>query len=111
MTGGASFCMQLPALAPAPASEAEAGSGPEAEARTARILVVDDEPSIAEMVRAMLEAAGHEVATAETGQVALALLAEVPFVLHGWLRSGNTGAARGVVAFLCEALALLPEMA
>jgi hypothetical protein len=29
--------------------------------------------------------------------------------LHGWLRSGNTGAARGVVAFLQEALALLPE--
>jgi hypothetical protein len=38
----------------------------------------------------------------------LAVLAEVPFVLHAWLRSGNTGAARGVVAFLCEALALLP---
>ncbi|HXJ73441.1 MAG TPA: IS1380 family transposase [Candidatus Dormibacteraeota bacterium] len=37
----------------------------------------------------------------------LAVLAEVPFVLHGWLRSGNTGAARGVVPFLREALALL----
>ena len=36
------------------------------------------------------------------------MLAEVPFVLHGWLRSGNTGAARGVVPFLQEALALLP---
>ena len=39
----------------------------------------------------------------------LAVLAEAAFVLHGWLRSGNTGAARGVVAFLQEALALLPE--
>jgi hypothetical protein len=38
----------------------------------------------------------------------LAVLAEVPLVLHGWLRSGNTGAARGVRAFLSEALALLP---
>lgn len=38
----------------------------------------------------------------------LAVLAEAPLVLHGWLRSGNTGAARGVVAFLAEALALLP---
>jgi hypothetical protein len=38
----------------------------------------------------------------------LAVLAEVPFVLHGWLRSGNTGAAKGAVAFLSEALALLP---
>jgi hypothetical protein len=39
----------------------------------------------------------------------LAVLAEVPFVLHGWLRSGNTGSARGVVPFLREALALLPQ--
>jgi hypothetical protein len=39
----------------------------------------------------------------------LAVLAEVPLVLHGWLRSGNTGAARGARAFLREALALLPE--
>lgn len=39
----------------------------------------------------------------------LAVLAEAQFVLHGWLRSGNTGAARGVIPFLQEALALLPE--
>lgn len=38
----------------------------------------------------------------------LAVLAEAHFVLHAWLRSGNTGAAQGVVAFLQEALALLP---
>lgn len=39
----------------------------------------------------------------------LAVLAEVPMVLHGWLRSGNTGASKGAVAFLSEALALLPD--
>ena len=39
----------------------------------------------------------------------LAVLAEAPFILHGWLRRGNTGAARGVVPFLREALVLLPE--
>ena len=39
----------------------------------------------------------------------LAVLAEAQFVLHGWLRSGNTGPARGVIPFLQEALALLPE--
>ncbi|MBW8865661.1 MAG: transposase, partial [Verrucomicrobia bacterium] len=39
----------------------------------------------------------------------LAVLAEAPFILHGWLRSGNTGPARGVIPFLQEALALLPE--
>ena len=38
----------------------------------------------------------------------IAVLAEVPLVLHGWLRSGNTGAARGATAFLAEALALFP---
>ncbi len=38
----------------------------------------------------------------------LAVLAEAQFILHGWLRSGNTGAARGVVPFLQEALAFLP---
>lgn len=39
----------------------------------------------------------------------LAVLAEAQFILHAWLRSGNTGASRGVVPFLQEALTLLPE--
>ena len=39
----------------------------------------------------------------------LAVLAEAHFILHGWLRSGNCGAARGVVEFLKEALALLGQ--
>jgi hypothetical protein len=39
----------------------------------------------------------------------LAVLAEPAFVLHGWLRSGNTTAGRGVRAFLTEAPGLLPE--
>jgi hypothetical protein len=38
----------------------------------------------------------------------LAVLAEAPCILHGWLRSGNTSASRGVSAFLREALTLLP---
>jgi hypothetical protein len=38
----------------------------------------------------------------------LAVLAEAPFILHGWLRSGNCSSARGVVEFLKEALALAP---
>jgi len=37
------------------------------------------------------------------------VLAEAHFLLHGWLRSGNCGTARGAVEFLKEALALLPE--
>jgi hypothetical protein len=37
----------------------------------------------------------------------LAVLGEAYFILHGWLRSGNTTAGRGVVEFLKEALAKL----
>ena len=37
----------------------------------------------------------------------LAVLGEVGFILHGWLRSGNTRADSGVVEFLQEALAKL----
>ncbi len=40
----------------------------------------------------------------------LAVLAETYFILHGWLRSGNTTAGRGVVEFLKEALAKLPSL-
>lgn len=36
----------------------------------------------------------------------LAVLSEAHFLLHGWLRSGNCGTARGVEEFLKEALAL-----
>ena len=38
----------------------------------------------------------------------LAVLAEAQCVLHGWLRSGNTSASRGISEFLKEAFALLP---
>jgi len=36
------------------------------------------------------------------------MLAEAKLVLHAWLRSGNTGSARGAKAFLAETLAQLP---
>jgi hypothetical protein len=39
----------------------------------------------------------------------IAFLAEAKVVLHAWLRSGNTGSARGVGQFLAEALARLPQ--
>lgn len=39
----------------------------------------------------------------------LAFISEAPLVLHAWLRSGNSSSACGVVAFLMEALALLPK--
>ena len=39
----------------------------------------------------------------------LAILAEANFVLHSWLRSGNSGASRGVVEFMKEGMALLGD--
>jgi two-component system NtrC family sensor kinase len=77
---GASFRLDLPLqpapaeeiAAPAPVSTAQPGSG-------RRVLVVDDEPELASMMRDALEAAGHEVVTAESGAVALALLDETRF--------------------------------
>ena len=36
----------------------------------------------------------------------LAVLAESHFIMHGWLRSGNSGTGRGITEFLKEALAL-----
>ena len=41
----------------------------------------------------------------------LAVWGEAYFILHGWLRSGNTTAGRGAVEFLQEALAKLPNLA
>jgi len=39
----------------------------------------------------------------------IATLGKQPWVVHAWLRSGNTSSARGADCFLEEALALLPE--
>mgnify|MGYP001595626339 CR=1 FL=1 len=39
----------------------------------------------------------------------LATLGQRPWVVHAWLRSGNTSSARGADAFLEETLALLPR--
>ena len=40
----------------------------------------------------------------------LAVLGEAYFILHGWLRSGNTTAGRGAVEFLKEGLAKLKSL-
>ena len=76
---GASFRMSLPisgmAVAlggPVPLAEPEAPL-------LARLLVVDDEPELASLMRDMLEQAGYDVATAESGALALAFLDEARF--------------------------------
>jgi PAS domain S-box-containing protein len=78
---GASFLMRLPLRAAAPAAAPGAAAAPIASpaAGAARVLVIDDEPEITELLRTMLEGAGHEVASADTGAVALELLAAARF--------------------------------
>lgn len=70
---GACFRLSLPLQATAPGTVPAPPAEPEAAA-TARVLVVDDEPDITELLRAMLEGAGYEVAAADSGAVALELL-------------------------------------
>jgi len=72
--GGASFLLSLPLVA-AEAPSASRESAPEpGPAAQARLLVVDDEADLAALMRDMLESAGYDVATAESGAVALELL-------------------------------------
>lgn len=77
--GGACFCLQLPVSGEPEASETEPAPLAATDEREARLLVVDDEPEIAELIGEMLGGAGYEVMTAESGAVALAMLAEARF--------------------------------
>jgi len=72
--GGASFLLTLPLGPQIHADPAPPVAAPADAPDERRVLVVDDEAEIADLLRSMLESAGHEVSTAESGQVALALL-------------------------------------
>ena len=76
---GASFLLSLPLQAAAPVSAPGAAADTATDTPPARLLVVDDEPEITDLMRQMLEAAGHEVATADSGALALALLDSARF--------------------------------
>lgn len=73
--GGASMRLWLPRRpVTANAPPATPVTTTQVAASHARILVVDDEPELANMMRSILEAVGHEVAVAESGAIALELL-------------------------------------
>jgi two-component system NtrC family sensor kinase len=76
---GACFCLQLPVSGEPEATETEPAPLAGTDECSARVLVVDDEPEIAELIGEMLSGAGYEVMTAESGAVALAMLAEARF--------------------------------
>jgi len=76
--GGATFRLNLP-ISGEPVQESAPVPLQEPDVLQSRLLVVDDEPEIAELMRDMLEGAGYEVATAESGAVAVALLETARF--------------------------------
>ncbi|HET7340998.1 MAG TPA: ATP-binding protein [Methylomirabilota bacterium] len=78
---GSTFTLSLPVAArPAPAGEARAAPAPPPIA-SRRILVVDDERDLAEVVAEELQRDGHRVETAANGTDALGRLAREPFDL------------------------------
>lgn len=77
---GSEFVVRLPLIsAAAPPSEAERGADVATTARQLkrlRIVVVEDEPSVRESLRSLLERWGHDVTTAETGLSGLGLIVD-----------------------------------
>ena len=77
--GGASFRLSLPIsgvgdIVTLPTALPQIG-----DSLQTRVLVVDDEAELAAVMREMLESAGYEVATAESGAIALEMLATARF--------------------------------
>ena len=77
--GGACVRLSLPVSGIAATNTMPAALPETSAPLQARVLVVDDEDELADVMREMLEGAGHEVATAESGAVALELLATARF--------------------------------
>jgi PAS domain S-box-containing protein len=74
---GACFRLVLPVEAIDAAPELEAPAPP--KSRGQNVLVVDDEPEVAALLRDILERAGHRTSHAENGQAALDLAAQERF--------------------------------
>ena len=78
---GATFTIQLPRHVLRARREAPAPQTPRPPARSARLLLVDDEVSVREVYGEALQAAGHEVVTAIHGEEALSLFGSGTFDL------------------------------
>lgn len=80
--GGALFLISLPVRAPAaPGPRQELPRSPAAAAPPSRILVVDDEESIVDVLAEVLSMAGHRVDVARNGVEALEMMGGVSFDL------------------------------
>jgi signal transduction histidine kinase/CheY-like chemotaxis protein len=74
--GGATFVIELPVGAPSEAAAAQRAEARLDEAPEKTILVVDDEPDVAELLAEALRLDGHQVDTANGGAAALGRLLE-----------------------------------
>ncbi len=74
-SGGACFVLRLPVSKQAEAAERAEADGP-AAGGPCRVLVVDDEPEIRDMLAEILSRDGHEIAAASSGNAAMRLLAD-----------------------------------
>jgi len=73
---GSAFQVELPAASPALGPPGELRPIPTAPGRPARLLVIDDEPEVAAVLRDALASEGHEVDVASCGRDGLSLAAE-----------------------------------
>lgn len=73
---GSSFSIYLPAQLAAPAAGIEVSGDTLPQGQNRIVLLVDDEPDILAMTRAILQANGYQVLTAGSGEKAIALLRE-----------------------------------
>ncbi|WP_343079969.1 hybrid sensor histidine kinase/response regulator [Ostreiculturibacter nitratireducens] len=77
---GATIFIRLPIAATGTAPQSEAGTTEEGEARGS-ILVVDDEPDVADLIREILTKDGYEVDSAASAREAIGLLRERTYSL------------------------------
>jgi PAS domain S-box-containing protein len=74
---GSEFTISLPLVSEPAGAASQAGSGPtDAESRSKRVLVVDDNADAAEMLGLLLHSRGHQVEIAHDGLAAIDLLEE-----------------------------------
>ena len=76
---GSEFVVHLPATSAAPAADSALGESRHRQERTMRVLVVDDQPDLADCVAMMIETIGHEARAVYNGADALTVSrAEIP---------------------------------
>jgi CheY-like chemotaxis protein/anti-sigma regulatory factor (Ser/Thr protein kinase) len=70
---GTTLTLRLPLLAEVPAEADHGATGLSPPPRSCRVLVVDDDPAVADSMRVLLQIEGHEVEVAANGESALQL--------------------------------------